>query len=166
MTCDICKDAFTEDQLVSIGGKSVCAGCKPELVMNLKSGVSAAPRIDPIKAKEIKSRLSRLNLLSFALALPGLALQVIAGGMRGAAEATSVSAQAGLLAVQGVGAVLWIAGLAFYARMKGRNPMLGLLGLLSCLGLIVLNYLSKNCHNCKASNGYSAKLCTTCGGPV
>ena len=166
MTCDLCKGAFTDDQLVSIGGKSVCAKCKPELVMNLKSGVSAAPRIDPVKAKKIKSRLKRLNLLSFSLAVPGLALQVIAGGMRGAEEATTGSAQAGLLALQGVGAVLWIAGLSFYSRMKGRNSSLGLLGLLSCLGLIFLNYLSKNCLNCRSSNGYSAKACASCGGPV
>jgi hypothetical protein len=165
MTCDLCKGAFTADELVPIGGKNVCAKCKPELVMNLKSGVSASPRIDPLKAKEIKARISRLNLLSFALALPGIALQFLAGGLHGASQSPE-EARAGVLGIQAVGAVLVILGLVCYARMKGRSGVLGLLGLLSCLGLIILNYIPKSCSNCKASAGYSAKECGTCGAPV
>jgi len=165
MTCDLCKGTFTADQLVPIGGKNVCATCKPELVMNLKSGVNASPPIDPIKAKEIKARISRLNLISFALILPGIALQFLAGGLRGASQSPE-EARAQVLGIQAVGAVMVILGLVCYARMKGRSGALGLLGLLSCLGLIILNYLPKNCQNCRTSAGYSAKECGACGAPV
>jgi hypothetical protein len=146
--CDVCKGSFTVDQLVPIGGKNVCARCKPELVMNLKSGVGATPRIDPRKAREIKSKIARLNLLSFVLALPGMAIEVFAGRWSGGSGMTGGSAQAGMLAFQGLGAALVIGGLVCYALMKGRSGALGLLGLLSCLGLLILHFLSKNCHHC------------------
>src|SRR5262245_55098634 len=139
MTCDLCKGSFTADQLVPIGGKNVCAKCKPDLVMNLKSGVSATARIDPATASAIKSKMTRLNLLSFALALPGMAMQVLAGQVVSSADPGSAMARA--LAIQGLGAILVIGGLICYARMKGRSGALGLLGLLSCLGLIILHYL-------------------------
>jgi hypothetical protein len=161
--CDICKGSFETDQLVPISGKNVCAKCKPELVMNLKSGVSATPRIDPRKAQELKSRITRLNLLSFALAIPGLAMQVLAGKIAPTAPGAT---PAGALAIQGLGALLVIGGLVCYARMKGRSGVLGLLGLLSCLGLIILNFLGKTCQNCSAGAGHSAKECSTCGAPV
>src|SRR6185369_4954498 len=111
--CDLCKGSFPTEQLVPISGKTVCAKCKPELVMNLKSGVSAAPRIDPRTAQEIKKRISRLNILSFAFAIPGIALQVLAGGFRGAASQGQPGAEAaGALAIQGLGSILIIIGLA------------------------------------------------------
>jgi hypothetical protein len=161
MNCDVCMGAFTADELVPIGGKNVCAKCKPDLVMNLKSGVGAAPRIDPLKAKEIKERISRLNLLSFVLAIPGMVLHGFALQMGTQQETAPV---AGALQLLGIGLV--IAGFCSYARMKGRSGLLGLLGLLSCLGLIILHFLSKKCQNCASSAGHAAKECATCGGPV
>lgn len=163
MTCDVCKGTFTPDELVPIGGKNVCAKCKPDVVMNLKSGVGAAPRIDPLKAKEIKERISKLNLLSFALAIPGMVLHGFALQM-GTQLGTSPPPIAGALQLLGIALV--IAGFCFYARMKGRSGALGLLGLLSCLGLIILHFLSKTCQNCSSSAGHAAKECSTCGGPV
>jgi len=164
MTCDICKGDFTADQLVPIGGKNVCAKCKPDVVMNLKSGVGAAPRIDPIKAKEIKDRISRFNLMSFVLAIPGLIMQGYASTMP--AKDGELGAAGVILLLHGVGLILVIWGFVYYARMKGRSGVLALLGLLSCLGLIILHFLSKTCQNCGASAGHAAKECTTCGGPV
>ena len=161
MTCDLCKGAFTADELVPIGGKNVCAKCKPDLVMNLKSGVAAVARIDPLKAKEIKARISRLNLISFALALPGLGLHGFALQM-----STQPGASPAAGALQLLGIALVIAGFCFYARMKGRSGVLGMLGLLSCLGLIILHFLSKKCQNCSSSAGHAAKECSTCGAPV
>jgi hypothetical protein len=72
------------------------------------------------------------NKKSLTLGIPGLVLQGI-----------------GTYAVQGVtgallsiaGAGLLIAGLCFYARGKGYPMLLGALGLLSCLGLIILAVL-------------------------
>jgi hypothetical protein len=161
MTCDVCKGPFTDDQLVPIGGKNVCAKCKPDLVMNLKSGVGAAPRIDPLKAKEIRERISRLNLISFALAIPGMILHGFALQMGPQKAFPPAAGALQLLAI-----ALVIAGVCIYARMKGRSGVLGLLGLLSCLGLIILHFLSKTCQNCASSAGHAAKECATCGGPV
>ena len=166
MNCDVCRGPFSADELVSIGGKNVCAKCKPDVVMNLKSGVGAAPRIDPLKAKEIKDRISRLNLVSFALAVPGMFIQVYSAQMARGTGPDPDSTQAGILAIQGLSSLLVIAGLACYARMKGRNGFLCLLGMLSCLGLIILHFLSKICQNCGMSAGHSAKECDSCGGPV
>ena len=166
--CDLCKGSFPTEQLVPISGKTVCAKCKPELVMNLKSGVSAAPRIDPRTAQEIKKRISRLHMLSFLFIIPGIVLLVLAGGARGAASQgqPGVHAMAGAFAIQGLGSILFIIGLVLYARMKGRSGVLGLLGLLSCIGLIILNYLPKNCLHCRASASYRAKECSACGAPM
>ena len=44
----------------------------------------------------------------------------------------------GLALVSLVGAILFLVGLAFYAKAKGRHPAWGLVGLLSLIGLIVL----------------------------
>ena len=71
-----------------------------------------------------------------------------------------------MTAVQGIGAVLVIIDLVFYARMKGRPGIFGVLGLLSCLGLITLGLLSKTYQNCGASASYRVKGCGNCGAPV
>jgi hypothetical protein len=162
--CDVCKTPTSSDQLVTIGGQTVCAKCKPDVVLNLKSGVSGASRISPEKAEEIRKKISRLNLLSFAFAVPGLLLQfggaALVGGSPSRDEATAV------LMLRLVGAPLVIAGLCFYARMKGRTWALGLFGLLSCLGLIILSVSPKFCHNCRTRDSYRAKECRACGAPM
>jgi hypothetical protein len=165
MTCDACNGTFTADELVPIGGKNVCAKCKPDLVMNLKSGVGAAPHIDPLKAKEIKGRISRLNLMSFVLAIPGMILQGATIAMPEPQDGDMAGGAIFLLLLGG-GLVLIIWGFVYYARMKGRSGLFGLLGLVSCLGLIILHFLSKSCQNCSSSAGHAAKECSTCGGPV
>lgn len=40
-----------------------------------------------------------------------------------------------------MGGVVLIVGLCFYARAKGYNAALGLLGFLSCIGLLILAVL-------------------------
>ncbi len=161
--CDLCRTPASSDLLVEIGGKTVCAKCKPEMVLNLKSGVSGGARISPAKAEEIRKKISRLNLLSFALALPGIAIQFGGGAMvtvQGPRDASFI------LMLRLIGAPLIIAGLACYARMKGRSWALGLLGLLSCLGLLILAFVSKRRHNCGTGASYRAKECGSCGAPV
>jgi hypothetical protein len=162
--CDLCKTPTLADQLVTIGGQTVCAKCKPDVVLNLKSGVSGGPRISPEKAEEIRKKISRLNLLSFALAVPGLALQI--GGGFLVAGRPGPDAAAMILMLRLVGAPLVIAGLCCYAMMKGRSWALGLFGLLSCLGLIILSLSPKFCHNCRTRDSYRAKECRACGAPM
>jgi hypothetical protein len=152
--CDLCKTPLSADQLVTISGKSVCATCKPDVVMNLKS--------------EIRKKISRLNIMSFVLALPGLGLQ-IAGAMfsgSGTRDVEITAAQAGGALLQLLGVPLVIAGLACYGLMKGRSWALGLFGLLSCIGLFILHFFPKKCHHCRAGASYRAKECASCGAPV
>jgi hypothetical protein len=50
--------------------------------------------------------------------------------------------------------------------MRGRSPAFGLLGLLSCIGLLILYFLSKKCLHCGTSHSYRVKECTSCGAPL
>jgi len=163
--CDVCKTPTSADQLVTIGGQTVCAKCKPDVVLNMKSGVSGAPRISPEKAEESRKKISRLNLLSFVLAAPGIGLQFFGGALI-AGSRTGADAAGIILMLRLVGAPLVIAGLCCYARMKGRSWALGLFGLLSCLGLIILAVLPKCCHNCRTLSSYRVRECGACGAPM
>jgi hypothetical protein len=163
--CDLCQQAFSPDQLITLSGKRICAKCKPDAVMNMKSGVGMSARVSPEKADEIKRKISKLNLLSFVFAVPGLLLQFAGPGLLISGPPTPGVASTVLL-IRLLAVPLIIAGLVCYALMKGRSGAFGLLGLLSCLGLLILHFLPKNCHNCRASASYSAKECRDCGAPV
>lgn len=83
----------------------------------------------------------RENNLSLALGIPGLLMQVV--GQYMSISATQQGAQPPVLAslITIGGTALLIAGLCFYAIAKGRTPLWGLMGLLSCIGLLVLAML-------------------------
>jgi hypothetical protein len=161
--CDICKAPLTSDQLVQIGGQYVCAQCKPNVLMNLKSGVGAGQRVAPELALAIKKQISRMNVLSFAFALPGLLLMMASGALAAPGSGKDLATLASLRLL---GAILFIVGMFFYARMRGRGWAWGLLGILSCLGLLILYFLPKHCRNCDASASYRARECGKCGAPV
>jgi hypothetical protein len=93
--------------------------------------------------------IANYNRKSLMFGVPGLAIQivcVVAINMM-AAKATSNGPMpsVGLIALAELGVVagdiLLIVGLCFYAKAKGYSPFLGLLGLLSCIGLLVLAVL-------------------------
>jgi hypothetical protein len=163
--CDLCQQPVSPDQLITLSGKRICAKCKPDAVMNLKSGVGMSSAVSPQKADEIKRKISRLNLLSFVFAIPGLILQFAGPGLLLSGH-TGPGLAGLVLLIRLLAVPLIIAGLVCYALMKGRGGAFGLLGLLSCLGLLILHFLPKACHNCKASASYSAKQCRDCGAPM
>lgn len=113
-------------------------------------------RGDSRRTADIQQELDRLNRKSLALALVGFVLQ---GVGRGLADG------AGVLLIF-VGAGFFVAGLASYARMRGQSPAFGLLGLLSCLGFLILYFLPKQCLDCQTSHSYRAKQCKRCGAPL
>jgi hypothetical protein len=85
------------------------------------------------------------NRKSLLLGLPGLGLQIVcyalinitaSGGAPGLLSFLPLL-QLGVVA----GLVLLVIGLCYYAKSKGYNALFGLLGLLSCLGLIILAVL-------------------------
>jgi hypothetical protein len=164
--CDICGTSLTADQVVAISGKNVCAKCKPDLMMDLKSGLRGSRHVDPKRAEEIRQRIKKYNILSFAFALPGLFLQFGGPVFLSAAGHGGHAALGVLVLLRLVGAPLIIIGLVFFSLMKGRSGLYGLVGLLSCLGLFILYLLPKSCQNCGASASYRAKECGECGAPV
>ncbi|MEO6600107.1 MAG: hypothetical protein ABIQ16_09565, partial [Polyangiaceae bacterium] len=99
--------------------------------------------------------LKSLNNRSLAIGGLGLALQ---GG-----ASAAVPGQPGAM-LRFAGAILLVIGLSCYAKMRGQSPWLGLLGLLSCLGVIVLVLLPKNCFNCRAR--IRGPWCANCGAPA
>jgi hypothetical protein len=113
-------------------------------------------RVTEAEAAAIARRLKQLNQRSIALIGPGLILQII-----GALIANDVLGPSLRL----VGVVLMTIGLTFYARVRGRSPWFGLLGILSCVGAAVVSRLPKNCAHCGAAVGASPE-CRTCGAPV
>jgi hypothetical protein len=93
--------------------------------------------------------IAKYNRKSLVLGIPGLLLQV---GCIFTANLITAKARSGgatppdalalfLAAGSLVGAVLLIIGLGFYAKAKGYSAVLGLLGLLSCIGLLILAVL-------------------------
>ena len=96
-------------------------------------------------------------------ALPGLLLSGFGQMMQNSLDPKTV--QAGT-AVGAVGTLMFVVGLGFYARMKGRSGLNALWGLLSCIGLLVLAFLNKHCHNCKRSSSFRTKQCPQCGAPM
>ena len=166
--CDGCGAKLPPDQLVALGGRMLCGRCKADAVMNMKSGLGAGARVTPEEAAALRSRIRKLNLLSFAFALPGLGMQFGARFLVGTPSTQEEAlAQASLLLlIQLLGVALLIVGLGFYARMRGRSWAFSLLGLLSCIGLLVLYFLPKRCLHCNTSHSYRVKECTSCGGPL
>jgi len=160
--CEFCGTSMPSDQLVTITGKSVCARCKPEVVLNLKSGIGSGPRISAERAGEIRRRIAGLNRMSFAFAVPGILMQVAipALAMSGLRPGLSLGVF-GVLRLLSV--VLIVAGLGSYARMKGRSSAWGLLGVLSCIGLLILALLGKECRNCREKAPSREKECRACG---
>ena len=121
---------------------------------------------------EIKRRLRKLNVISFLLGIPGIALQV-AGNVVARVHpqhrdlnAAEAAAALGGLGIALIGTGLLIAGLAFSARVKGRSGWWGLLGLLSCIGLLVLYFVPKICSRCRSSVSFSKNQCPNCEAPV
>ena len=165
--CESCGAALPEDQLVRIAGKLVCGACKADAVLSLKSGVSmSANRVTPAEAEAIRKQIRNYNLLSFAFAVPGLILLAGGRGMTAPALASSSGDAAVGLVLAFAGVVLFMVGMCFYARMKGRHLALGLLGLMTCLGLLILNFVPKMCRRCKKSQSYRSKECGECGSPL
>ncbi len=98
-----------------------------------------------------------LNTWSFVFGIPGLILQATGNMMYG-----TTGRGVGLLVLL-VGTALLIVGLGFYARSRGQSGVYGLLGLLSCIGLVILAVLPRKCLVC--SGPVKKKKCQHCGAP-
>lgn len=80
-----------------------------------------------------------LNRTSLLWGVPGLVLQILGNLLAGLGKASLDTPLAFLSVVAGTG--LLLVGLAYYARAKGHSPWWGLVGLLSCIGVVALALL-------------------------
>jgi len=117
----------------------------------------AGGRISPERAAALQAELKSLNMRSFALGIPGMILQWVGNGMIGGVVGLGVFV---------LGTALLIVGLYFYAKMRGLHAAFSVLGLLSCVGLLILYFLPKKCLACRTSSSYSAKECSRCAAPL
>ena len=93
--------------------------------------------------------IAKYNRKSLMLGVPGLLLQLgciftsnLITAKSGSDGAAPPIALAGVLALGSIaGSILLIIGLCYYAKAKGYSAVLGLLGLLSCIGLLILAIL-------------------------
>jgi len=113
-----------------------------------------ANTVDPETARVIRERIHRLNRNSLLIGGPALLIQSGAQAATGPVKAIVLLTGTGML----------IYGLSLYARMRNRNPWWGLVGLFSCLGMLVLLLLPKKCHHCGATT--KGKTCDACGAPA
>lgn len=123
-----------------------------------------APQVDAATAKAIEDKINRLNRNSLLLGVLGAGLQsarFMATPARPGA-APEVTPAAAVLSLTGF--IVLAYAFSLYARMRNRSPWWGALGLLSCLGLLVLLFLQKRCHFCNAPT--KGKTCDKCGAPA
>lgn len=93
--------------------------------------------------------IAKYNRKSLALGIPGLVLQIgcifttnLIAAKAKSGGATLPDSLALLLAAGSlIGSLLFIVGLCYYAKAKGYSSVFGLLGLLSCIGLLILAVL-------------------------
>jgi hypothetical protein len=93
--------------------------------------------------------IAKYSRTSLAVGLPGVLLQIVCGYLFNQTfifptNPNTVPQVGAALALQlgmFAGSVLFIIGLSFYAKAKGYSALLGLLGLLSCLGLLIIAVL-------------------------
>lgn len=94
--------------------------------------------------------IAKYNRTSLMLGVPGLLLQIgcFVGASAGAANTRPQQPGANPASMESMpiifqlgvflGGGMLIVGLCYYAKAKGYNPLWGLVGLLSCLGLLIL----------------------------
>jgi hypothetical protein len=86
---------------------------------------------------EEKKALQKSATMKILIAIALFVVGAILIGVGAASDAGSPLAIVGMI-IRFIGIVPWFWGLADYSKSKGYSPLLSLLGLLSCIGLIIL----------------------------
>ena len=106
-------------------------------------------KIPDQEADELTKKFKKQNAISLGVGIIGILLQCT-----------------GNIALVGVGTLILIFAFAYYARMRGRSWLWGLMGLLSILGLIILYFLGKVCSWCDEKNSFRNDTCERCNAPL
>ncbi|HEU6449385.1 MAG TPA: hypothetical protein VFV23_13215 [Verrucomicrobiae bacterium] len=90
--------------------------------------------------------IAKYSKRSLWIGLPGVLLQAACLFLPGilaspGKDSTLIWASLGWIVGSTLGSILFMVGLGYYAKAKGYNAALGLLGLLTCVGLLILAVL-------------------------
>ncbi len=162
--CAECGQVFPASEMVSIGGSSVCAACKPVRLQKLREGVALASRAgDMARLMKIAKGQRGVNM-AILLTFASYAVLVLGGGFArspgpGASSEMGVLPIIGLLGVLAA-VVLQVMYVYRLASALGHIAILWVLGVvfLSCIGLILLLVLSSQATKELRSAGFKVGL--------
>ncbi len=148
VACAECGRIFPPSEIVSIGGSSICAACKPVRLQKLREGVTVAHRAgDLARLLKIAKGQRGVNM-AILLTFAGYAVLMFGEFMASAAGARALSSASvvPLIGLVGILAAIVLQVLYVYrlASSLDHIAILWVLGVvfLSCIGLILLLVLS------------------------
>ncbi len=162
--CTECGRVFPPSEMVSLGGSSVCAACKPLRLQKLREGVKVGSRSEDL-ARLLKIAKGQRGVnMAILLTFAGYAFLVLGGAFaptagRGAPSAMGVLPLIGLLGVLAA-VVLQVMYVYRLASALEHIAILWVLGVvfLSCIGLILLLILSSQATKELRSAGFKVGL--------
>ena len=107
----------------------------------------------------VAKRLELARVLSILLSIAGVLLPWL-GGLLTRGRPIPIGA------LQWLGMGITIVGLGLLARLKGRSLFWGLLGSISCIGLLIVVMIEKRCFSCSNPVDRKRSSCPSCGAPV
>jgi hypothetical protein len=156
---------FQASEMVSIGGGSVCARCKPLRLQRIQEGVaSQSPSQDLPRLLKIAKGQRGVNM-AILLTFAGYALLVIGGAVASPGRSGAVATPSAWLPV--VGFIIVVAAVVLeviyvyrLASALGHTAIVWVLGVvfLSCIGLILLLILSSKATRELRNAGFNVGL--------
>jgi hypothetical protein len=146
--CVECGGSFSASEMVSIGGASVCARCKPVRLQKLQEGVAAGDQATDLTRLLKIAQAQRGVNIAILLTFASYAMLMLGGAMApaGRVGATAVVTSLPLVGLLGVLAALVLQVIYVYRLASSLNhtAIVWVLDVvfLSCIGLILLLILS------------------------
>ena len=164
--CESCGKKCSTDQRVKIDGLQLCAACKQDAVLDIKSGVKGGvrPMICPPGTAELLARENRKHWwIGFSCLCAGILLMSL--------DPISRVVRAGLPGffswfLPFFGFLVFFVGFAFYASARGRSGSWAFLSMICVVGLVVLYFLPRHCYYCDAVHAFYRKECDRCRAPL
>lgn len=115
----------------------------------------------PAEGAALDRSRKQLEEVSVLVGTSGMALLAFVGLV----PALEVLGPGATLLIVGAGLLLLTGGLCIVARLKGRSLAWGALGLLGCVGFVVLHALRRACRRCGARWRSRDERCPACAAP-
>ena len=162
--CVECGGVFPASEIISLGGSSICARCKPLRLQKLREGVAlGGAREDLLRLLKIAKAQRGVNL-AILLTLAGYALLMLGGlaapaGRQGATTPFALMPLVGLVVIL-TAVIFQIIHVYRLAAALGHTAILWVLGVvfLSCIGLLLLLSLSSKATKELRNAGFKVGL--------